>query len=230
MLPAGTTDVDQTVDDNVGKTLRNMANKEFSAELEKFDFDANPDGKIAASEKRKMTARIYNKVIGEFNNDKNKLSMLMSSATRTGLALAADHSNLKDTVPVKYGASFLVISSTFLFPQRNNRFPPDFGATLLAGHPLATDVVEYVPYLAVPTPPRASATSQGPSATASATVANGTARAMADETGATAVAVGLGAAAEATGIRAQASAFAPSPAIVVNLGALSCLIASSCLQ
>ncbi len=101
-LPANVTDIGQFVDDNIGKTLKQMANKEFNLELEKFDFNVNPKGTISASEKRKMTARIYNKVIGEFNADPHKQSMLKNSANRTGMMLTIDGDNLDKFVPVKY--------------------------------------------------------------------------------------------------------------------------------
>ena len=96
------TDTAQFVDDNVGKTIKQMANKEFNLELEKFDFVANPKGTITASEKRKMTARIYNKVIGDFNADPHKQSLLKNPATRTGMTLTIYGRNLDKFVPVKY--------------------------------------------------------------------------------------------------------------------------------
>ena len=101
-LPANCTDVAQFVDDNIGKTLKQMAHKEFNLELEKFDFIANPKGTLSASEKRKMTARIYDKVLAEFNADPNKLSLLKNSALRTGMAMTIDGNNLAKMAPVKY--------------------------------------------------------------------------------------------------------------------------------
>lgn len=113
-LPPNVTDVAQEVDDNIGKTLKQMAHKEFDLELEKFDFVSNPKGAISASAKRKITARIYNKVITEFNADPHKLSLVKNSATRTGMRLTVNGENMDKVVPVKYVSLRLHSASHFL--------------------------------------------------------------------------------------------------------------------
>lgn len=157
--PSETTWAIQLTDDGRGKALRNMIMEKFDAFLENFDFAATK-GSISASEKRKLTARFTQEAVAAFASSEHETENTIAAAWRTGGRMEID-SNFDKIKP--------------------NRFPDDFGASILPGHPNHGRAKPYVPLFlglspvktttATPTPATMLASTSGGTATIQGTIA-----------------------------------------------------------
>lgn len=90
-LPPGTTDASQHVDNNNGKLIKKDLVNLFNDYLDKFDWVANPTGKISLRDRRMTMAKFVNQVVEEFETKHPNL--VKSTAISCGMAMAIDGTN-----------------------------------------------------------------------------------------------------------------------------------------
>jgi hypothetical protein len=131
LSPGDTTWAIQLVDDGRGKAVRNRILEKFDALLETIDFEATK-GKISTREKRTITARFVSEAAVAFKADAAELQNTIAAAFRTGGRMEVN-------------ANFDKI--------KPNRFPVDFGPSILEGHPNFGRSKPYVPFFLGLRPP-----------------------------------------------------------------------------
>lgn len=82
-LPPGTTDAAQHVDNNNGQTVKHDLRKLFQNYLTEFKWEQNPQGKLSAKERRKLTAGFINTVARDFET--NHPGLVASTALHCGM-------------------------------------------------------------------------------------------------------------------------------------------------
>jgi hypothetical protein len=115
-LEPKTTWCSQLIDNNIGRLIRARGHDEPALRFEEdFDWAANPQGSVAASEKRMLCCKWLQAEFDRFNNDPESLAILRKAADQVGLTMdAVAGPNDSKIHPVN--------------------FPRDFGASLSPMH------------------------------------------------------------------------------------------------
>jgi len=121
LTPAETTPYIQLVDDGRGKALRNFVYEKFDSWLEGLEVGSE---KLSVAEKRMKTVQFVKEAVESFASSMQETVNTIHAAIRTGgrMQIVGDLEELKP-----------------------NRFPADFGASILPRHPLSALAKPYAP-------------------------------------------------------------------------------------
>jgi hypothetical protein len=151
LTPAETTPYIQLVDDGRGKALRNVIYEKFDSWLEALEVSSE---KLSVGERRMKTVQFVKEAVESFATSFQETVNTIHAANRTG------------------GRMTVVGGLEELKP---NRFPVDFGASILPGHPLSGLAKPYVPFfLALAKPDIPSVAAAAGTATVEPTAATAT--------------------------------------------------------